>query len=451
MAYDLSALRKAKQTYKATPSTPSTTSNRFTTPIQAISAATNMTPNKATPTAANAAQMMVTNTQPRTEQTLNNLQSNINNGFNYDRNTDPALQAAIRNAQQTVQDTQKNTYAGLRANGQGKSSYSETVAQQIGLKGAAEIENNLVPQYVQQAYQRYQDGLNNQSNLYGLQYQQDVTTPMNEAQLTGNYVPPAAQNAINGILALKKQAEATGTTAAQRTELSKQADGLRAQLQSLGIDPTKYGANVNSAAAGSTQQQGLRTLAGQAQDLNKQESQFNQGITTAQLTGTMPDGSKTTTEQQRQLTNLWTIADQTGTIPTELAKMYNLPEGTQTLAAKQFAQQLAISQQNADINAGQLNLSRDNAAWNQQTAIIDAQTKAQQAAAQTMTPQDYAKSYINPIAKRNDKGVVQNKNDVISAIGASGYDDAKIDTLLRQYGITDADVKAYQKAYGLGE
>lgn len=281
MAYDLDAIRKAKQTYKT--NTPTGTVG-VQAPIQAISAATNMTPRKAaTPAAANAAQMMVNNTMPRTEQTLNNLQSTINTGFNYDRNKDDALQAAIRNAQQTVSDTQRNTNAQLRAGGQGKSSYSESVAQQIGMKGAAEIENNLVPQHVQQAYQRYQDGINNQSNLYGLQYQQDVTTPMNEAQLTGNYVPPAAQNAINGILALKQQAESQGITAGQRAELSKQADGLRAQLQSMGIDPTKYGSNVNAATAGATQQQGLRTLAGQSQDLSAQGQAFNQATQTRQM------------------------------------------------------------------------------------------------------------------------------------------------------------------------
>lgn len=449
MAYDLAAIRKAKQTYKTT--TPTGTVG-VQAPIQAISAATNMTPRKAvTPMATNAAQMMVTNTQPRTEQTLNSIQNTVNKPFEFNANTDQGYQSALRAAQQNLEVSQKNTYAQMRAQGRGKSSYSDTVTRQLENQSNENVANTVLPQYLQQAYKQYQDGISNQSNLYGLQYQQDVTTPMNEAQITGNYVPPAAQNAINGILALKQQAEATGTTAAQRTELSKQADGLRAQLQSLGIDPSKYGANVNSATAGATQTQGLRTLAGQAQDLNKQESQFNQGITTAQLTGTMPDGTKTTTEQQRQLTNLWTVADQTGTIPSELAKLYNLPEGTQTLAAKQFAQQLAISQQNADTSAGGLALSRDNAAWDQQTAIIDAQTKAQQAAAQTMTPQDYAKEYVNPIAKRNDKGLVQNKNDVIAAIGASGYDDTKIDALLKQYGITDADVKAYQKAYGLGE
>lgn len=95
--------------------------------------------------------------------------------------------------------------------------------------------------------------------------------------------------------------------------------------------------------------------------MNKQESQFNQGITITQLTGVMPDGkTKTTAEQQRQLTNLWTAAEQTGTIPDELADMYGIARGTQTIAAKQFAQQLAVSQQNANTSQ----FSAENSAGN---------------------------------------------------------------------------------------
>ncbi|MEK4488360.1 hypothetical protein NYE44_01735 [Paenibacillus sp. FSL L8-0493] len=458
--FNLDTIRKAKQSYKANPTTTPSTGSRVN-PVQAMSQATSLVPTKTmTPTtAASAAQKMVaaTTTPSRTEQTLGNISSAVNTPFTYDADSDPAYQAAVKAAQQNLAVNQKNTNAQLRATGQGKSSYSETVANQLANQTTENIANNILPQYAQQAYGRYQDNIANQGNLYGLQYQQDVTTPQNEAQLTGNYLPPEAKIAINNLLGLKTQAETKGITAGERSVLSTEADKLRSQLKSLGIDPSFYGADKTAAQA-SSNNPGIRTLAGQSQDLSaqaqalaKQQQEYNQGITNAQLTGTMPDGSKTTAEQQRQLTNLWTVAEQTGSIPDGLATMYGLPKGTETLAAKQFAQQLAISQQNADTSSASLSLSRDNSAWDQQTAIIDAEAKAQQAAAKTMTPQDYAKTYVNPIAKRDSKGVVTNKNDVIAAIGASGYDDEKIDTLLRQYGITDTDVKAYQKAYNLGE
>lgn len=362
--FNLDTIRKAKQSYKANPTAP-TTSPRVN-PVQAMSQATNLAPTKTvTPTAASAAKTMVAATQPRTEQTLNNISSAVNTPFSYDANSDPAYQAAVKQAQNELQVNQKNTNAQLRATGQGKSSYSETVANQLANQTTENIANNILPQYAQQAYSQYQDNIANQGNLYNLQYQQDVTTPMNEAQLTGNYLPQTAKAAIERIMANKVKAEAPGITAAQRMVLSQQADSDRAILKANGIDETAYGANVNSSKI-NTSPSGVRTLAGQQQDIAAQESQFNQGITNAQLTGVMPDGkTKTTAEQQRELTNLWTIADQTGTIPDTLASMYGLPNGTQTLAAKQFAQQLAISQQNADTSSFSTKNSANNANFSQ--------------------------------------------------------------------------------------
>jgi hypothetical protein len=270
MAYDLSAIRKAKQTYK----TPKAV---MPAPLQAVKALSSTVPNKTTTLPVMAAQAMATNTPavPRTEQTLNTIQSAVNKPFQFNADTDQGYQAALRAAQQNLQVSQKNTNAQLRASGQGKSSYSETVANQLANQSNENIANNILPQYVQQAYQQYQDGIANQSNLYGLQYQQDVTTPQNEAQITGNYVPPAAKAAIDNLLQLKQQAETQGITANDRAALSQQADGIRAQLQAMGIDPTKYGANV-SASQASAINPGIRTMEGQSQD-------FNQATQTRQL------------------------------------------------------------------------------------------------------------------------------------------------------------------------
>jgi len=383
--FNLDTIRKAKQSYKANPTTAPSTSSRVN-PVQAMSQATSLVPTKTmTPTtAASAAQKMVaaTTTPSRTEQTLGNISSAVNTPFTYDAESDPAYQAAVKAAQQNLAVNQKNTNAQLRATGQGKSSYSETVANQLANQTTENIANNILPQYAQQAYGRYQDNIANQGNLYGLQYQQDITTPQNEAQLTGNYLPPEAKTAINNLLGLKTQAETKGITAGERSVLSTEADKLRSQLKSLGIDPSFYGADKTAAQA-SSNNPGIRTLAGQSQDLSaqaqalaKQEQEYNQGITNAQLTGTMPDGSKTTAEQQRQLTNLWTVAEQTGSIPDGLATMYGLPKGTETLAAKQFAQQLAISQQNADSSSMSASNSANNANFSKLMDIWQATGKA---------------------------------------------------------------------------
>lgn len=434
-----------------------------------------------------AAQTMVaTTSQPRTEQALSAQANLVNTPFSYNADSDPAYQAALRAAQQNLSVNQKNTNAQLRATGQGKSSYSETVANQLANQSAENVANNILPIYAQQAYQQYQDNIGNQRNLYQDYNQQDFQNPITEAQVTGNYLPAEAKQAIQNLIGLKSQAETKGITKDARTQLSTEADAIRAQLKALGIDPSFYGADKTAAQA-SANNPGIRTLQGQQLDLqgkqanldaatavsnmtgkvitpqtdwqglvrqaanpntplslDGQNQAYNQGITTAQLTGYL-NGKQTTAEQQRQLTNLWTVAEQTGTIPNELADLYGISRGTQTQAAKQFAAQMANESRGLDISQQNANTSQDSQAFNQAQAIADAQA----AAAQTMTPQDYAKTYVNPIAQYK-KGVVTNKNDVISSIVASGYDDDKVDSLFRQYGITESDIKSYRSTYGLG-
>ncbi|MDK8193779.1 hypothetical protein QP794_27225 [Paenibacillus sp. UMB7766-LJ446] len=234
----------------------------------------------------------------RTEATLGRIDDFINkqsgfqftkpDAFSYDQTTDPAYQAQLAEAKRNVATQQADTNAGLRATGQGKSSWSETVANQIGTGAMESIANNLVPALMQQAYQRYsddanrdlqvqqmnygvgQDAIGNLGNLYGLQNQEYFQNPLQEAQVTGNYLPTAAKDAINNLLSLKQQAETKGITAEDRSALSKQADFIRNQLTSMGIDASQYGANVSSSNAAKVNP-GIRTLAGQQMDLgNKQ-------------------------------------------------------------------------------------------------------------------------------------------------------------------------------------
>jgi hypothetical protein len=220
--------------------------------------------------------------------------------FTYDPQNDPAYISQLAEARKNVATQQSNTNAQLRATGQGKSSWSESVANQIGTNAMDSIANNLVPTLMNQAYQRYtdnanrdlqvqqlnygaqQDQLSNLANLFANQYQYDVTRPMQEAELTGNYLPGEARQAITNLLNLKQQAESPGITAQERSGLSKQADAIRAQLQALGIDPSGYGANVSSATARNNNQ-GIRTLQGQQLDLARQGQQFNQDFSKQQF------------------------------------------------------------------------------------------------------------------------------------------------------------------------
>lgn len=214
--------------------------------------------------------------------------------FSYDQNSDPAYQAALASARANISQQQGDTNARLRAGGQGKSSYSESVANQIGAKEMGRVSTDVLPQLISQAYQRYsdqasrdlqvqqanygaqQDQISNLGNLYGLQNQQDFQNPMAEAQLTGNYLSGEARQYIEAINSLKAQAETAGITKEARAGLSQQADAYRAALQGLGVDPSLFGANVNAATArGNLNQAGVSTMAKQAQDYSQAADQRN--------------------------------------------------------------------------------------------------------------------------------------------------------------------------------
>lgn len=219
--------------------------------------------------------------------------------FKYDMHTDPAYQAALASAQQNITQQQADTNARLRAGGQGKSSYSESVANQIGVKEMGRVSTEVLPQLISQAYQRYadnanrdlqiqnanygaqQDQISNLARVYALQDQQDFQNPMAEAQLTGQYLPGEARGYINAINALKGQAEASGTSREQMLDYRNQADAYRAALQGLGVDPSLFGANVNqSTSMQNMNRAGTQTLAAQNQNFNQgmANKQFDRGV-----------------------------------------------------------------------------------------------------------------------------------------------------------------------------
>lgn len=171
--------------------------------------------------------------------------------FQYNPESDSAYQAAATAARSGVGTAQANTNARLRATGQGKSSYSETVANQIAQQAEANIANNIRPQYEQQAYGRFQnEQANDQQNLqnmltvgqgYNNIDQQKFNNAITEAGVTGRYYPPAVQERINQVLALKQQAERPGVTSDQMGQFKSQADAIRGQLAQLGVDPSIVG------------------------------------------------------------------------------------------------------------------------------------------------------------------------------------------------------------------
>jgi hypothetical protein len=400
---------------------------------------------------------------------------------------DPAYQAALATAKQNIQTGQNNTIANLVANGQGHSSYADTVTQQIANKELANVSNNILPQLIQQAYQRHQQDFANQNLLdqqnYGV-IQDQFNNGIQEGQLTGNYTTPDQRNAISQILNLKQQAEAPGITAEQRAQLSAAADGWRDRLRAAGGNPDALGANVSLANAGQASV-GQRTLAGQQFDqgvkqanlgaaidvsnlfgravtpqndytglfrqganpntpltASGQAQQFGQDITLAGLTGTLPDGTKTTAEQQRQLENWWQQADITGTIPDQLATLYGIPKGTQTQAAKQFAQNLAIQQDQNDLAYIRENFDEANAgAGSEGSAFSPAQIIDNIRSVYTVQDPTTKKNRITADPAQREQLFL----DVIDQ--SAGLSDAKVDSILTGLGLTKKEIAQYEKNY----
>jgi hypothetical protein len=98
--------------------------------------------------------------QDRTNTLLDQAQQKLGQPakpFHYNAQADPLYLNALNAAQTGAATQQGNTLAKLRSMGQGKSSYSEGVASQIGQQAVADVNSKVLPQLTSQAYQRYMD------------------------------------------------------------------------------------------------------------------------------------------------------------------------------------------------------------------------------------------------------------------------------------------------------
>ncbi|MEF3306691.1 hypothetical protein [Paenibacillus sp. GYB003] len=171
--------------------------------------------------------------------------------FQFNPETNASFQAAAKLARQGVGTAQANTNARLRATGQGRSSYSETVANQIAQQAENDIATRLLPQYEQMEYGRFRDeqDLARQNALDLLAVgrdmnaleQQGLENARADASITGQYLPPKARDIIDQILNLKRQAERGNVSTEQMTGYRNQADRLRAELALTGVDPNIVG------------------------------------------------------------------------------------------------------------------------------------------------------------------------------------------------------------------
>ncbi|MGF6352492.1 hypothetical protein ABIE27_000388 [Paenibacillus sp. 4624] len=204
--------------------------------------------------------------------------------FSYDPNADPLYQAALKRAQANIDSGNSATQAELNRRGILNSTITSDRMSELAAQEMGRVETDVMPSLMQQAYQQYMDNealkqqqfgnLGALSQSYLGEDQRQFGNRVTEGELLGNYMPEGAQTAINNILQLKQQAEAKGITAQERSKLSAQADGYRAQLLSMGIDTAAYASGVNYNTA-RTNNAGIRTLGGQAMDLNNKQANLN--------------------------------------------------------------------------------------------------------------------------------------------------------------------------------
>lgn len=253
------------------------------------------TPN---PTAVNtpSANTQMTNTQQGMD-LLSQMKAIANreqSQFSYDPNADPLYQAALKRAQSNIDSGNSATQAELNRRGILNSTITSDRMSELAAQEMGRVETDVMPSLMQQAYQQYMDqealkqqqfgNLGALSQSYLGEDQRQFGNRVTEGELLGNYMPEGAQNAINSILQLKQQAETKGITAVEKQKLSAQADGYRAQLLSMGIDPSAYASGVNYNTA-RTNNAGIRTLGGQAIDLQNKNSNLNAAATYMDATG----------------------------------------------------------------------------------------------------------------------------------------------------------------------
>ncbi|WP_348624688.1 hypothetical protein ABFT51_07695 [Paenibacillus peoriae] len=412
---------------------------------------------------------------PRLEQTLNSLSGLATTQaaplpeFKYDAQSDPAYQSALAEARANLATEQRNTNARLRATGQGRSSWSDTVANQLANRSMESIANTTLPQMMQQAYGRFIDKANyDQSaaqqqaqqlaNLYGLQYQQDVSRPLAESEATGNYLPGEARTAMNNIIALKNQAETKGVTADQRSQYSSQADQLRMQLQAMGIDPSLYGANVNAGQAAKNVNVGTRTLQGQQVDQQRKESNLNAANTISQMTGRAVTPQDDWQGLQRQAANpntpLTLQAQQQQITNSLAARQQQFNEGQQGWEnqfnqakfdedVRQFGMNYAIDQQRAAIQQDGNTID-----WLKYGDSLNGTTAKYSGATINQVIDGIRQQYTDPTTKKIPTDE-KTQEMIYQQVVAMNLPDGQDDQAMLMSGLTQDTIKNFDKKYGI--
>jgi hypothetical protein len=323
---------------------------------------------------------------------------------------------AQKGAQQSIRSSQES----LGGAGFGRSTALGERAQGIQNDANEYLNTQVLPQLMAQEsasrQQQFQnqfstlDALMGQQNVYDNRFNSANNLAIDKGQLMGEYLPPEALQLIDQVYKAK-EGYGSAQNPGDRQGFNTSANNARARLATMGIENVDalFGSGVNlQNAQGNRDKAGIKTLGGRAQDLVETQDTRNAEID----------------EQNRILDNAYKQADVTGVIGAILGKMYGLPANTPTQAAmesnRNYAldkKQVAISQQNANISAGNLGLSREKFAYDQE------QDKNKPPEVNLDTDPDFADA-VNGVL--NDPNALATLNStagvLISKFGREGFD-----------------------------
>lgn len=330
--------------------------------------------------------------------------------FSYSIESDPAYQAALARARSNIDAGNAQAQAEMNRRGILNSTITSDRMGEISSKEMGRVESEVVPQLMQQAFQRYMNEQQQEqqrfanmgalAQMYASEDQRGFDKNVTEANLTGNYTSPEVKAYVQQILGLKQQAESKGVTAQQRAELSSQADGLRAQLQALGVDPSQLAASVNYNAA-SKANPGVRTLGGQQMDFQRQQANNDAALAWSQMSGQIlgpqadyagylrqiqsgnnpltVQGQQLSLQQQEQKNNMlqqvwnnaWAEAETLGYVTDKLANLTGFKVGTPTLQARQLMENMQLNQDRMQLDRDRMGM--DQYQFDQQQGLREAQ------------------------------------------------------------------------------
>lgn len=411
--------------------------------------------------------------------------------FSYDPQSDPAYQAALQRARANIDAGNSEAQAIMNRRNILNSTITSDRMGEIASGEMGRVEYETMPQLIQQAYQRFADQqaqeqqqFQNIGSLYGMNVSEDqrgFDNKVTEAGLTGSYVPAGAQEIVNNILDLKRQAEKKGLTAAERANLSARADGYRAQLSSMGIDPSFYASNVNSKQA-SQNNPALRTLQGQQVDLQRQGANWDAARSVWDATGSLVNPQSDWSGLLRQVQN--------GNAPQTLAaqqqafnNQFNLEQFAYQQARDAISDQQWRAKFDQDVNQFGLNYALQSLSEQNQQAYREAQIGlSQDDSARAWAQLDYNMS--NPSSSGSSRGLSANQvlqsmqglytepvyttdkfgnqtktgNKITSDTAKreqmflnvvdSGLSDTETNQILNSLGMTKSEIDKYMKKYG---